>query len=576
MGPYYSGKQYGRIEMRVQQQVSNKHAVCALAVVLLVLLAVVPAQAAVNWDAGWDGTPEDTTYTHWWYETVGWTEDGAQRVPPVAVTGTGTPEDPYVYSASSSSDALINGSGPWDQGEGVVYDPANDPSFASTSAMAYWSLPAVQPYTPQTIWRLYIARYPAAAPGTADTKLTIKGDMTTSTGPVAAPLGDTRWQIGRSSGTQGVPATGIIVQEGGTVINGYGDVDLGSSDTSPGSGYFGNGTYDYRSGTFEQGLLDESATRRFRLAAGGSTAAGGIGELIMHNPDTAGHFRVKEMLVASYGGGGSYNPDGMVRGVGIAEFHYDNAGTRPVQVNDNLTIANGQNTTGTQLTAWRSSRLRLVLDEAPTVDVNGVPINLGLFDVDSDGNEVGVIMGPGGTASSLGVTFSDANAIDADSDPLASHNAAYVYDEGDIVTAMFGASTYRWNIHYTGDIAWTDRDAGTLSAVTWDEENPGRDIVLIGLDSVIIEGLYGDYNDDGIVDAADYTVWRDNLGGVIPNDPTGGVATEADYDYWKAHFGETAPGAGALAGAAVPEPSTLVLAIFVAVLWIGRGVVTRR
>ena len=26
-------------------------------------------------------------------------------------------------------------------------------------------------------------------------------------------------------------------------------------------------------------------------------------------------------------------------------------------------------------------------------------------------------------------------------------------------------------------------------------------------------GLAGDYNDDGVVDAADYTVWRDNLGG---------------------------------------------------------------
>ena len=83
-------------------------------------------------------------------------------------------------------------------------------------------------------------------------------------------------------------------------------------------------------------------------------------------------------------------------------------------------------------------------------------------------------------------------------------------------------------------------------------------------------GLDGDYNENGIIDAADYTVWRDNLGSTIPNDPTGGVATEADYDYWKAHFGETA-GAGSGSGAsAVPEPSSLCLALL-AMLAMGLG-----
>jgi hypothetical protein len=88
----------------------------------------------------------------------------------------------------------------------------------------------------------------------------------------------------------------------------------------------------------------------------------------------------------------------------------------------------------------------------------------------------------------------------------------------------------------------------------------------------IIVPLYGDYNDDGAIDAADYTVWRDTLaagGTELTNDPTPGTVDETDYTYWSAHFGETG-GAGALAGAAVPEPATLVLAIaalgFVALL----------
>jgi hypothetical protein len=74
-------------------------------------------------------------------------------------------------------------------------------------------------------------------------------------------------------------------------------------------------------------------------------------------------------------------------------------------------------------------------------------------------------------------------------------------------------------------------------------------------------GLAGDYNDNGVVDAADYTVWRNNLGGgtSLPNDDSPGVGQD-DYDRWKTHFGETAD-SGALAGAnaAVPEPATLVM-----------------
>lgn len=87
----------------------------------------------------------------------------------------------------------------------------------------------------------------------------------------------------------------------------------------------------------------------------------------------------------------------------------------------------------------------------------------------------------------------------------------------------------------------------------------------------------GDYNSDGIVDTADYTVWRDHLGSptALPNDNTPGVGTD-DYTRWKANFGNTGgsqtiqgivafgtlPGSGA--GSAglgslgtVPEPSSL-------------------
>lgn len=90
--------------------------------------------------------------------------------------------------------------------------------------------------------------------------------------------------------------------------------------------------------------------------------------------------------------------------------------------------------------------------------------------------------------------------------------------------------------------------------------------------------LVGDYNGNGVVDAADYTVWRDNLGGNgstlgSNRDPlNGGVVSMADYNSWKNNFGMTA-GSGGLAGAAVPEPGTCLL---VGLALIGFGLQRRR
>ena len=49
--------------------------------------------------------------------------------------------------------------------------------------------------------------------------------------------------------------------------------------------------------------------------------------------------------------------------------------------------------------------------------------------------------------------------------------------------------------------------------------------------SVVAAGLPGDYSDDGMVNAADYTVWWDDLGLAItlPNDETPGTVDQVDY-----------------------------------------------
>jgi cyclophilin family peptidyl-prolyl cis-trans isomerase len=87
--------------------------------------------------------------------------------------------------------------------------------------------------------------------------------------------------------------------------------------------------------------------------------------------------------------------------------------------------------------------------------------------------------------------------------------------------------------------------------------------------SVTLSAAAADFNRDGVVNAADYTVWRDMRGTtVIPfasADGSGnGMIDAADYTIWKNNFGNRRGGlfggaAGSLAAAAVPEPSTLLL-----------------
>jgi hypothetical protein len=89
-------------------------------------------------------------------------------------------------------------------------------------------------------------------------------------------------------------------------------------------------------------------------------------------------------------------------------------------------------------------------------------------------------------------------------------------------------------------------------------DHSGGDVGSPGKVGASTGELLGDYNEDGKVDAADYTVWRDRLGtgGNLPNDASPGSITIEDYNYWKSHFGATG-GSGAQTAIAVPEPMHL-------------------
>ena len=75
--------------------------------------------------------------------------------------------------------------------------------------------------------------------------------------------------------------------------------------------------------------------------------------------------------------------------------------------------------------------------------------------------------------------------------------------------------------------------------------------------------LPGDYNEDGVVDAGDYVVWRDNVGSTdaLPNDNVGGTIGPGQYTQWRNNLGMSSAalqtGRGSVA--AVPEPASFLL-----------------
>ncbi len=109
-----------------------------------------------------------------------------------------------------------------------------------------------------------------------------------------------------------------------------------------------------------------------------------------------------------------------------------------------------------------------------------------------------------------------------------------------------------------------------LIEVHWPTSGLFQRFVEVPVNSTLIaqERLLGDFNGDSVVDAADYTLWRDTAGatgndlqadGMGANGLPDGVVDQLDYLTWKANFG-LAYGVGGASGRAattVPEPANI-------------------
>jgi formylglycine-generating enzyme len=116
------------------------------------------------------------------------------------------------------------------------------------------------------------------------------------------------------------------------------------------------------------------------------------------------------------------------------------------------------------------------------------------------------------------------------------------------------------------DLDVTNLNAATRGSLGAAQENDDTGFRLARIFSVV--GVPGDYNNNGVVDMADYVMWREHLGTTfqLPNEVSGttpGTVTQEDYAAWRARFGNTS-GAGSgksLQGTSVPEPGAWLLIV---------------
>jgi len=368
---------------------------------------------------------------------------------------------------------------------------------------------------------------------------TYTGATTISTGTL---------QIGSGGTTGSLANTGGIVDNSALIFNRSGAYTYGG--TISGSGtvtHSGTGTLTFTGTNTYSGATTISAGT-LEIGNGGTTGSltnnGGIvnnGALIFNRSD-------------AYTYGGEISGTGTLAksGAGTQTLTANNTvGT--VTVDDGALLFNGTNTTG-----------------AVTVNSGGTLGGTGSVSGDVVVNSGGHIA-PGASIESLGVGSLTLNAGSVLDFELSFPGFGDQIDVTGLLTLDGGAVNLIDFNGFLGAGNYTLIDYGTVSGSVANLGTPtgpaGFNYELVDTGSLIRlvvteppAGVQGDYNDDGVVDAADYVMWRKNVGqpaGTLPNDETGLPIGGDQYNLWTTNFGQVEEGSGQ--GGEVPEPSSIAL-----------------
>ncbi len=194
----------------------------------------------------------------------------------------------------------------------------------------------------------------------------------------------------------------------------------------------------------------------------------------------------------------------------------------------------------------------------------------GSGDVNGDLVTLGGVVAPGQSIGTLDVrgdfTLGAAATLQIELDGSSSSDLLLVGDDADLAglldVVLTGGYRPAEGTQFLVMIADSITDSGLalagVNADNFEFTAVGGTLILTSL----LTDLAGDYNKDGVVDAADYTVWADSLGqagtGLAADGDGNGVIEQADYHVWKTNFGTSLVGASGDA-AAVPEPAVSVL-----------------
>jgi hypothetical protein len=125
--------------------------------------------------------------------------------------------------------------------------------------------------------------------------------------------------------------------------------------------------------------------------------------------------------------------------------------------------------------------------------------------------------------------------------------------------------------------------AGNPGDLMFEYGGPSGFLIQGAVEYVTTPAVLGDYNGDGTVNAADYTVYRNRKAGIggttLMNEGPGitpGVVTVEDYNYWKSRYGATSGSGATVGGGDVPEPATLVSLVLGGLLMFGCSIGRRR